>query len=79
MARPVHGGGPPPGLQWWSVFFLLLWLRGPGGGRGSGALDAGLQLQPLGRCRSSSKYKIWTVVLVLNICGILPNHYKQTK
>lgn len=49
---------------------------GPGAGRGRGALDAGLQLQLPGRCYSSSEYKIRTVVLVLNICGVLPNHYK---
>lgn len=48
-------------------------------GVAEGDSDAGLQSQLLGRCHSSSKYKIRTVVLVLNICGILPNHYKQAK
>lgn len=79
VAQPVHGEGRPLGLQWWPVLILLLWLRGPGGGSGRGASDAGLQSQLLGRYHSSSKYKIWTVVLVLNICGILPNHCKQMK
>lgn len=79
VAGRVHGGEPALGLPLWPLLFLLLWLPGPGAGRGRGALDAGLQLQLPGRCYSSSKYKIRTVVLVLNICGVLPNHYKQSK
>lgn len=63
VAGPAHGGGSPAGLQWWPMSFLLQWLHGPKAGTRT-ALHAGLPLQLLERCHSSSKYKIRTVVLV---------------
>lgn len=65
----------------WPMSFLQQWPRvqhqpcARGDGRRE-AVGEGLQLQPLRSCSSSSKFKIWTVVLVLNICGISANHYK---